>query len=251
MGWVTALEDRPGDHTPSGCENIAIIRLGKDFLLELIVPAESNHWLDVLERIANNRAINVLVIINCREKIGSEEYIRFCRQSVRHEADRTSLHRMCNLFDQLIQTIARMKKLVIYADCGEVIPLFLSIGLACDYRIVSDHTTFPKPYFALDMLPKGGGVFFLCRLLGYRQTKQWLMSEKAIDAAEAFEIGLVDQVVADDQLEQTALAAAGDLAQQATGALLGIKRLLNYTMKDLEDYLKFESDELLKTVSLF
>ena len=79
MGWVTALEDRPEVHTPPGGENIAAIRLGKDFLSELIVPAESNHWLDVLERIANNRAINVLVIINCREKIGSEEYIRFCR----------------------------------------------------------------------------------------------------------------------------------------------------------------------------
>ena len=43
MGGVTALEDRPGVHTPSGCENIAVIRLGKDFLLELIVPAERNH----------------------------------------------------------------------------------------------------------------------------------------------------------------------------------------------------------------
>ena len=145
----------------------------------------------------------------------------------------------------------RLKKLVIYADCGEVIPLFLNIGLACDYRIVAENTTFKKPYFELGMLPKGGSAFFLCRLLGYRQAKQWLMSEKAIGAAQALEIGIVDQVVPDDQLEQTAIAAALDWDQQATGALLGIKRLLNYTIKDLEDYLKFESDELLKIFRLF
>ena len=43
MGWVTALEDRPGVYSPPGCESIAVIRLGKDFLSELIAPAESNH----------------------------------------------------------------------------------------------------------------------------------------------------------------------------------------------------------------
>jgi hypothetical protein len=40
---------------------------------------------------------------------------------------------MCNIFDQLIQTIVSLGKLVIYADCGEIMPLFLNIGLACDH----------------------------------------------------------------------------------------------------------------------
>jgi enoyl-CoA hydratase/carnithine racemase len=250
MGFAIALEDRPGFYTPPACENIAVIRLGKDFLLELIEPAESNRWLDVFERMSKSSAIKVLVIINCREKIGSEQYIHFCRQTIRNEADRTSIHRMCNIFDQLIQTIVSLDKLVIYADCGEIIPLFLNIGLACDHRIVSDHTTFQKPYFELGMLPKGGAAFFLCRLLGYGKAKQLLMSRKAISASEAFEIGIVDQVVPHDKLEQTAIETAQDWTQPSTGALLRIKRLLNYTTKDLEDYLKFESEELLKAISV-
>ena len=46
----------------------------------------------------------------------------------------------------------------------------------------------------------GGGVFFLCNLLGYSKTKQLLMSEKKISAPEALEIGFVDQVVPDNKL---------------------------------------------------
>jgi hypothetical protein len=53
-----------------------------------------------------------------------------------------------------------------------------------------------------------------------------------------------------DKLEQTAIETAQDWTQPSTGALLRIKRLLNYTTKDLEDYLKFESEELLKAISV-
>ena len=228
-----------------------MVRLGKDFLSELIELSDSNRWLAVFERISQSKAVKAVVIINCPDKMGSKEFIHFCRQAVHNGVDRTSIHRMCNIFDQLIQTIFGLNKLIIYADCGEIIPIFLNIGLACDYRIVSDQSRFQKPYFELEMLPKGGGTFFLCRLLGYREAKQLLMSNKEISAAEAFEIGIVDQVVPYEKLEQAAFAKAQDWIQQPTASLLGIKKLLNYTMKDLEDYLKFESSELLKTISFF
>lgn len=69
MGFAIPLEDKPGYYMHPACENIAVIRLGKDFLLVLIEPAESNRWLDVFERISKSVAIKVLVIINCREKL--------------------------------------------------------------------------------------------------------------------------------------------------------------------------------------
>ena len=129
--------------------------------------------------------------------------------------------------------------------------MFLNMSLACDYRIVANDTTFQKPYFELEMLPKGGGPFFLCNLLGYSKTKQLLMSEKEISASEALEIGIVDQVVPYDKLEETAIQTAQDWTQRSTRSLIGIKRLLNYTMKDLTDYLNFESAELLKIIGFF
>jgi len=65
---------------------------------------------------------------------------------------------LCNVYDQLILKIVGFNKPVIYADCDEVIPLFLNMSLACDYRIVATHTIFQKPYFELETLPKGHSI---------------------------------------------------------------------------------------------
>ena len=181
-------------------DDAAILKLGKNFLSNAIYLAIENPLLDVFDHIAETAEIKVIVIMNCPEQIGCEEYIDFCRQTIGAESDRGSIQRMCNFFDQLIIKIIKLNKPVIHVDCGEVIPQFLSISLACDYRIVATHTIFQKPYFELEALPKGGGPFFLCKMLGYNQAKQLLMSDKDINAIEALEIGMVDQVLPFEKL---------------------------------------------------
>jgi enoyl-CoA hydratase/carnithine racemase len=158
---------------------------------------------------------------------------------------------MCNCFDRLILKIAGLDKPVIHADCGEVISLFLGISLACDYRIIATHTIFQKSYFELETLPKGGSPFFLCKMIGYSRAKRLLMSEKNINSLEALEIGIADQVVPYDKLEEAAIQKAKDLTARSLRSLKGIKRLINYTMQDLQDYLSFESFELLNTIDCF
>ncbi|MGV7223380.1 MAG: hypothetical protein ACQ9MH_17855 [Nitrospinales bacterium] len=88
-------------------------------------------------KIAETDEVKVLVITNGPEKIGREKYIDFFRQVIANEFERKSIIRMCNVFDQLILKIVGLNKLVIHTDCGEVIPLFLNLSLACDYRIVA------------------------------------------------------------------------------------------------------------------
>ena len=227
--------------------DVAMLKLGKNFLFEAIEQAIRNPLLDVFDHIAANDAIKVLVIMNCSEQIGCAKYVDFCRQVLDAEADRISIQRMCNVFDQLILKIVGLNKPVIHADCGEVISLFLSMSLACDYRIIATRTIFRKPYFELETLPKGGCAFFLCKMLGYSQAKHFLMSEKDISALAALEMGIVDQAVPFNKLEETAIELAQDWTKRSICSLVGIKRLINYSMKDLRDYLSFESQELLKT----
>ena len=76
------------------------------------------------------------------------------------------------------------------------------------------------------------------------------MSEKNFSALEALEMGIVDQVVPYNKLEETAIQIAQDFTKRSIRSLEGIKRLINYTMKDIQDYLDFESFELLKTIGV-
>jgi enoyl-CoA hydratase/carnithine racemase len=75
------------------------------------------------------------------------------------------------------------------------------------------------------------------------------MSEKKINALEALDVGIVDRVVPFRRLEETAIQAARDFTRRSLRSLVGVKRLINYNLKDIEDYLEFESYELLKTIN--
>lgn len=250
MSGKKTFYERQGFYSLEQFNDIATLKLGKNFLSNAIDMAIENPLLEVFDHIAENDEIKVLVIMNCIEQIGGEEFIDFYRQVCHAESDRRSIQRMCNVFDLLILKIVRLNKPVIYADCGEIISLFLSMGLACDYRIIATHTIFQKLYFELETLPKGGSAFFLCKMLGYSQAKQLLMSEKDINALEALENGMVDQVVPFEKLEETAIQVAQNFTKRSMRSLVGIKRLINYSMKDIQDFLDFESFELLRTIGV-
>ena len=248
MKGETILEDKQDCYSLERLNDVAIVKLGKNFLFESVDLSISNRLLDIFDHISQNDEIKVVVIINRPEKIGCEEYIDFCRHAIDTEFDCRSIQIMCNFFDQLILKIVGLNKAIVHADCGHIIPLFLNLSLACDYRIVATHTIFQKPYFELGLLPKGGGPFFLCKMLGFRNARKILMSDEDINVLEALELGIVDQVVPYNKLEESAIQVAQRLAKMPTRSLVGIKRLINYSIKDLKDYLSFESQELLKTL---
>ncbi|MGD8523473.1 MAG: enoyl-CoA hydratase/isomerase family protein [Desulfobacterales bacterium] len=248
MKGATTSKEKQGFFSLERRDDIALLKLGKNFLFESMDLSISSRLFDVIDLISENDAIKALAFINCPEKIACEEYIDFCRHTIATEFDCRSIQIMCNVFDQLIVKIVGLNKVTVHADCDHIIPLFLNLSLACDYRIVASHTIFQKPYFELGLLPKGGGPFFLCNLLGQRKAREILMSDEDINALEALELGIVDQVVPYHKLEESAIQVAQRLAKLPIQSLVGIKRLINYSMKDLVDYLGFESQELLKTL---
>ena len=85
-----------------------------------------------------------------------------------------------------------MSQIVIHADSGNVLPLFLNISLACDYRIVADNTLFQNPCLEFGLVPKGGGAFFLSKIMGGSKAYEFLLSEEDIAAEEALRLGCWD-----------------------------------------------------------
>ena len=137
-----------------------------------------------------------------------------------------------------------MDKPVIHADSGNVISVFMNIALACDYRIIGDNTQFENPYLQLGLVPKGGGAFFLAKMLGRGKAFEILTSDHTIGAKEALRLGIVDKVCPEENLYEEALNTAKHFIKQPEGTLWGIKRLLNYDLKDLERYLEYENETL-------
>lgn len=229
-------------------DEIVIIRFKEDLLFRITDLNARDAMIDYLDRVSENDSIKVIVIFFSPDKSGIEEYFKFYHRLSKSKWDENTIHRLCNVVDQLILKIVDLNKIVVHANSGRVISLFLNISLACDYRIIADNTVYQNPYIELGLVPKGGGPFFLPRILGLSKAYEILLSNEDLTADEALRLGIVDKVVPLNELEDAALDVARSFALRPLKTLSGIKKLLNYSAKDLKDYLDLENKELLRIV---
>jgi len=229
-------------------DEIVIIRFKEDLLFRITDLSARDAMLDYFDHVSENDSIKVMVIISSPNKSGIEEYFEFYNKLSKSKWDENTIHRLCNVVDQLILKIMDLNKIVIHANSGRVISLFLNISLACDYRIIADNTVYQNPYIELGLVPKGGGPFFLSRMLGLSKAYEILLSNEDLTANEALRLGIVDKIVPFKDLEGAALDVARSFALRPLKTLSGIKKLLNYSAKDLKDYLDLENKELLRIV---
>jgi 2-(1,2-epoxy-1,2-dihydrophenyl)acetyl-CoA isomerase len=207
--------------------------------------------LDYLDQLSRTDAIKVLLLVSSPKKAGKEEYSKFYNQVIQSVLDINAVHKLFHAVDDLILKIKEINQIVIHADNGNVLPLFLNISLACDYRIVADNTVFQNPCLEYGLVPKGGGAFFLSKILGTGGAYRIMLSEEDITAGEALKLGLVDEIAAFNELQDAAFKVAEDFARKPSRSLRCCKRLLNFSFKELREYLEFETDELTKMIGPF
>ena len=114
------------------------------------------------------------------------------------------------------------------------------ISMSCDIRICSDNAVFGQPEVGLGITPGFGGTQRLARLVGAGMAKQMIYTARNIKAAEAYRIGLVNQVVgaeldeagnvvktAQENLLATAEKMAATIAANAPIAVRNCKKAIN------------------------
>jgi len=225
-------------------ENILLLRFKENFMFRAIDLEVKITILNYLDLVSRDDTIKVILILNPPQMAGSEEYIEFYNQVLQSKLDTNAALKMLHAVDQFILKLREMDQLVIHTLSGKVIPMFLNVSLACDYRIIADNTVFQNPCIRYGLAPKGGGAFFLSKMFGISKAFIILLSEEDITANEALRLGLVDKVVPLSELQGEALKIAENFALKPTSSVRCIKRLLNFHLKDLEEYLAYESREI-------
>lgn len=109
--------------------------------------------------------------------------------------------------------VRNMDKLTIAAINGYAIQTGLSLALCCDFRIASTEAKLGSATIRFGLQPDEGGHFLLVQLLGVAKTMDFLMRKRIVDAKEALELGLVNEVVEAADLMPRALELARELAE--------------------------------------
>ena len=143
------------------------------------------------------------------------------------------------VYHTAIAAMLDMPAPVISAINGTVAGGGMGLALAADYCIAAEAASFTAAYFRLGLTPDGGSSAFLERTIGAQRTMELLLTNRRLLARQALEWGMVNEVVPDAQLEERAVAFAGDLHPVPGYALLQTRRLLD--MSYIRNQLQLES----------
>lgn len=128
---------------------------------------------------------------------------------------------------QTTQQLRRCGKPVVAAVRGAVAGFGLSLMLAADLALAADDAYFTLAYCNIALSPDGGATWSLPRAVGMKRAAEIALLGERFDARQALDWGLVNRVVAGDELLPQAEKLAARLAAGPAEALAGTKRLLN------------------------
>jgi len=144
----------------------------------------------------------------------------------------------------VVSALLDCEKPVLCALNGVAAGVGASMVLACDLIVAAESARLIELFARRGLAPDGGAAYLLARKVPFNIAKQLLLFGEEISAAEAYRVGLVNKVVADDDLASEATDWAQRLARGPTRALAAAKVMLNQAL-DVDREAAFRAEALL------
>lgn len=148
---------------------------------------------------------------------------------------------MADFLNRSIVQIRRTPAIVIAVLEGLAVGAGLSLSLACDLTIAGRKASMNLGYRRIGLTPDGGGSLFLPRLAGMKRFNELFFLSRTITMDEAREIGLVNLVVDEEELDERLDSLVNDLKAMPGETTARAKELVNLTLwQGLENHLDKE-----------
>jgi enoyl-CoA hydratase len=217
---------------------VAILTIHRPDKLNALSEQVRVELLEELARIETDADVGVVVITGSGEKsfIAGADIAEFAGRT---PFDQRWAMRSPRIFD----VMASFPKPVIAMINGFCLGGGCELAMSCDLRIASDRARFGQPEINLGLIPGGGGTQRLPRLVGTGQAMRLILTGDMIPAAEAKEIGLVDQVVPHEELRAKTLELAQKIAAKSPLTLKVAKEAVRASERlAIEEGILYERD---------
>ncbi len=147
----------------------------------------------------------------------------------------------------LVENMANLPVPVIASVRGAAAGFGISLVAGSDLAIASENSFYTSAYNLLGTSPDGGSTYYLPRSVGMKKSMEITLLTKRYSAQEALEMGLVNRVVEDEDLEIATANTAATIVSSARTAVANAKHLIRQSFnKDLNSQLKSELDSFLE-----
>jgi enoyl-CoA hydratase len=213
-------------------ENIAVITFNRPEAMNALNNRTRVEFREAMADVAADDNIKVLILTGNGKAFVAGSDIK--------EFNKTTPYAAHNIL-RLGEMVEKLEKPVIAAVNGFCLGGGCEIAMGCDIIIASEKARFGQTEINIGIIPGGGGTQRLQRLIGVCRAKELIFTGDIIRAEEADRIGLVNRVVAMDELMPAAREMARKIAAKSAAALKLAKAAINRGMQtNLESGLKYE-----------
>ena len=230
----------------SQADCIATITLNRPDKLNAFIGHMRRDLAEALEQVGSNRSVRVVVITGAGRAFCAGGDIAFMAELMQRR-DVEEFSRILGAGRRVITAIRQMTKPVIASINGPASGAGCNLAFACDLRIASNTATFSQSFTKVGLHPDWGGTYFLPRFVTPNKACEMFFLGEAIDAAEAERLGIVNQVVAPEDLESATLQLAERLRAAPPIALAAAKHAVYMSeVAELEEMLRYETEAQLR-----
>jgi len=219
---------------------VGLIRLNRPDDGNAIIPEMARELLDVSIRCDEDQEIRAVVLTGSGNMfcVGGD----LKAFSALDEGISRYIIEITHAFHAAISRLNWMDAPVVGAINGTAAGGGFSLALTTDIAIAAESAKFTMAYTKAGLVPDGSSSYFLARIVGLRRAKEMALLNPILSAEQAMEWGLVNRVVADDQVLFAALEIAHKLAKGPTRSFGETKRLILIgTTESLESQMERES----------
>src|SRR5829696_221536 len=230
----------------SDSDSILTITLNRPDKLNAFIGHMRRDLAEALEHAGSDRGIGVVIITGAGRAFCAGGDITFTAELMKR-GDTEEFSRILGAGRRVITAIRDMTKPVIASINGPASGAGCNLALACDLRIAASSASFSQSFTKVGLHPDWGGTYFLPRLVTPNKACEMFFLGESIDAAEAGRLGIVNQVVAPEELEAATLQLAVRLRTAPPIALAAAKHAVYMSgAAELDEMLRYETEAQLR-----
>jgi enoyl-CoA hydratase/carnithine racemase len=146
------------------------------------------------------------------------------------------------VLQEAMRALASLPKVMIAAVNGYALGGGCELALTADFRYAADNAQLGQPEILLGLIPGAGGTQRLTRLVGIQKAKEMVYGGNFYSAQECLDIGMVDMVLAPDDVYDTAVEAARRYAKGPYALRMAKKAINEGIETDLDSALRLETE---------
>jgi 2-(1,2-epoxy-1,2-dihydrophenyl)acetyl-CoA isomerase len=203
---------------------IATLRLNDPASMNALSVSMGAEFDAAMDELVADRTVRVLVVTGTGRgfSAGGDVQAFYDQREAPHETMQAVLDGLHGSVSKLLTapfpTIAAINGVVAGAGMG--------LAMATDLAVAVDTAVFTMAYTGIGVSPDGSSTFFLPRLVGTRRAMELILTNRVLSAPEALDLGIVNEVIAEDDFDAAIGKLAGRLGKGPTLAYVRARELL-------------------------